>query len=137
MKVHHTGCLVSELNNSIEKYHFLGFEKETEEIYDSKRKVNIVFMIKDDLRIELICPTDETSPFFELLKKKGSGPYHICFETNDFDKTKKQLIDKKNIGGGYIQITPSEPAPAINGDNVTFFYNKHVGIIEIIDRNTK
>jgi len=133
MKVDHLGCLVEKMEPALKAYAALGFVQKTELVKDNYRAIDIIFMEKDGLKIELICPWEEESKFTELKSKKGVGPYHLCYVSDCIENEIKQMCA---VGerGGYVQITKMLEAPALGNKRVVFLYHKQLGIIEILEK---
>lgn len=131
MKIHHIGYAVSDIKKSIRDFIDLGYNIEKDLIIDEKRGVSIQFMISGEYRIELVMPLNDSSPISNVLKKKGIGPYHICYETNMIDKIADKFINNK-----FILIEKKSNAIAINNQNVIFLYKSNVGLIELLESHT-
>ena len=130
MKIHHIGYLVKEIDKSIIQFENLGFMYTDIPIVDKIRDLKILFMYNNDVVIELIQSLSNNSRVSGLLKHYINSPYHFCYETNDMNLSIQMLI---NING-YILIETPSPAPAIYGcPNVTFLFNKDIGLIELIE----
>jgi methylmalonyl-CoA/ethylmalonyl-CoA epimerase len=78
--------------------------------------------------VELIAPKDESSSINSIIKKNGNTPYHICYSVDNIIEAIEDF--KKN---GYILIGEPEMAVAIDSKKVVFLYNKHMGIIELVE----
>lgn len=128
MKIHHIGYLVKKIDKATETFVALGYEIESGPVHDEIRKVDITFLIKDGYRVELVSPYDPDSVVADLIKKYTNMPYHICYESYDYETDVNEL--KKNA---FIQTDAPECAPAIEGKKVAFFVNARIGMIEIID----
>lgn len=127
LKVHHIGYLVKKLDNAINSFGKLGYEVVQDTVYDDIRKVNICFMEKDGYLIELVSPVSADSVVSGLMKKYKNSPYHICYESSDFDKDCKLLASE-----GFMAIDTPTPAPALQGREVVFMTNASMGMIELI-----
>ena len=128
MQIHHIGYIVVEIEKAIEEFTDLGYEKESEIIYDSSRKVDICFVVKDSYRIELVSPKGKESPVFNLQKKYINSPYHICYTCSDIYK-KIELLEKK----GYVICDKPAAAVAMDGAIVAFLIHPYLGMIELRD----
>lgn len=128
MKVHHVGYLVKKIGQAEEKFGFLGYSKQGEICYDSFRDVDIEFMEKDGYCIELISPKSKNSVVSNLMKTYKNSPYHICYETDDFEHDLEVLE-----ANGFTRMGDPCPAPAIGGRNVCFLMSAKVGLIEILE----
>ena len=108
LSIHHIGYLVKKIEKARQAFLSLGYEAEQDIVYDHIRKVNICFLVKDGYRIELV-------------------PYHICYETADFEAAYAELA-----AGGFIAIDTPTPAPALGGRDVVFLSSASIGMIELI-----
>ena len=127
MKVHHVGYAVKSIEDARKEFELLGFRCESKAVLDSVRKVRILFMTNDTCRIELIEPNESGNPIESILKKVGSSPYHICYESEDIESDARLLKEK-----GFRVISDVSQAPALGNKNVCFLYSKDIGIIELV-----
>ena len=127
LKVHHIGYLVKKIEAAVSSFEKLGYRAAQDTVYDDIRKVNICFMEKDGYCIELVSPTHETSVVSGLMKKFKNSPYHICYETEDFEKDYMTLVSD-----GFMAIDTLTPAPALQGREVVFMTHPSSGMIELI-----
>lgn len=128
LKVHHIGYLVKKIDKAMDEFGRLGYTAVSEVVYDDYRKIHICFMEKDGYRIELISPADNGSVVSGLLKKYKNSPYHICYETPDFEADLASLS-----GESFTAIDTPMPAPALQGRRVVFLVNPFLGMIELLD----
>lgn len=129
MKIHHVGYLVKHFDEAFSVFSDLGFRPDGPVTLDESRKIRIQFMSKDGVVIELVSPVSKDSAVGSLLKKTGASPYHICYESDNFQKDMESLEQK-----GYLRITEPAVAPAIEGNNVVFLVNPEIGLIEIVEK---
>lgn len=127
LKIHHIGYLVKKMEPAIQTFEALGYQPVQAAMYDDIRKVNICFLQKDSYCIELVSPAAEDSLVSGLLKKYKNCPYHICYETADFDKDYQMLLSN-----GFISIDTPTPAPALQGRDVVFLTSASMGMIELL-----
>ena len=127
LKVHHIGYLVKKIDAAIRSFETLGYRIIQETTYDDIRKIDICFMEKDGYCIELVSPVSEESVVYGLLKRYKNSPYHICYETEDFEEDYQTLLTS-----GFIAIDEPTPAPALQNRKVTFLTNASMGMIELI-----
>lgn len=128
LKIHHIGYLVKKMDAAIRAFEDLGYQIMQSTVYDDIREVNICFLQKDGYCIELVSPVSDTSIVSGLIKKFKNSPYHICYETQDFDGDYKKLT--KN---GFIAIDTPAPAPALQNREVVFLTNPSMGMIELLN----
>ncbi|WP_370038172.1 VOC family protein [Petrotoga sp. Shatin.DS.tank11.9.2.9.3] len=60
-------------------------------------------------------PYGNNSPIDNILKNRGSTPYHICYESKDILKDIEMLKSE-----GFVLISKLSEAPAINQKNFAF-----------------
>ncbi len=128
MKVHHVGYLVKKIDKAKVAFSDLGYEVERDTVFDEYRGINICFMIKDGYRVELVSPVDKESVVAGMMKKYGNSPYHICYESYDFERDMADLAARK-----YVQIDEPHAAVAIEGKRVVFMMHPYLGMIELIE----
>lgn len=127
LKVHHIGYLVKKMDAAIRSFENLGYQITQETMYDAIREINICFLEKDGYTIELVSPVSETSVAAGLMKKYKNSPYHICYETENFEQDYLDLTSN-----GFIAIDTPTPAPALDNREVVFLTSAAMGMIELI-----
>lgn len=132
MKIHHIGYAVKDLEDSIKEFEKLGYKRVENKVIDKKRKVVIQFVENCECLIELIAPLNNESPITNILKKQGNSPYHICYETDNIDYEINKLIDDE-----FAVITQLSEAPALDNKKVIFLYKRNVGLIELLENESK
>lgn len=129
MKIHHIGYAVKDIDKALQEFIILGF-KILSKTEDFDRRIQIIFIEKDDYVIELISPLNLDSPIYKILKKNGPIPYHICYESDFFYE---DLNNLKKLG--WLIIEKPKKAIAINDKLVAFLYSKNIGIVELLEKN--
>lgn len=127
LKVHHIGYLVKKIEAAVSTFEKLGYRTMQTTVYDDIRKVNICFMEKDGYCIELVSPVSGDSVVSGLMKRFKNSPYHICYETGNFEEDYMTLVSD-----GFMAIDTPTPAPALQGRDVVFMTHASVGMIELI-----
>lgn len=127
LTVHHIGYLVKKIEKAKDAFLSLGYQIEQDTLQDEIRKVDICFLIKDGYRVELVSPYADDSVVSGLMKRYKNSPYHICYETTDFDSALTDLT-----ANGFIAIDTPTPAPALGGRDVVFLNSAVLGMIELI-----
>ncbi len=127
LSIHHIGYLVKKIEKAKDTFLSLGYQIEQDTLRDEIRKVDICFLIKDGYRVELVSPYAEDSVVSGLMKRYKNSPYHICYETTDFDAALTDLT-----AGGFIAIDTPTPAPALGGRDVVFLSSAVLGMIELM-----
>lgn len=128
MKFHHLGVAVKNINETAAVYVAGGYNQ-SEIIFDPEQNVNICWLTKQGMPVvELLEAVDESSPVNKTLEKNGVTPYHTCYVVDDIEQTIKDLRRMK-----YVVVSKPVGAVAIHGCRVSFLYNKHVGLIELVE----
>ncbi len=130
LRIHHIGYLVKKIEKAKQTFLALGYLIEQDTVYDDIRKVNICFLTRDGYRVELVSPATEDSVVSGLIKRYKNSPYHICYETDDFEADIARLTDD-----GFIAIDTPTPAPALGGRDVIFLSNAAIGMLELLRTN--
>lgn len=127
LKIHHIGYLVKKQDRAKQTFRALGYRVEQDTVYDDIRKVDISFLVKDGYRVELVSPVSPDSVVANLIRKYKNAPYHICYETDDFETALAELTKE-----GFLAIDTPTPAPALSGRSVVFLTSPVAGMIELI-----
>jgi len=128
MKIHHVGYAVKNIDKALDEFLLLGFKILSKQL-DEARNINIIFIEKDNYIIELISPQNVASPINKILTKNGPIPYHLCYESSEFQKDLEYLVTL-----GWVVIEKPKKAIAIDNSLVAFLYSKHIGIVEILEK---
>lgn len=128
MTIHHVGYLVKKLERARKAFEGLGYAVEQETVRDEYRKIDILFLIKDGYRVELVAPYDSTSVVAGLLPRIGNSPYHFCYEVDNLDAEVERLRDER-----YVVSADPAPAPACGGRRVVFLIHPFMGMIELLE----
>jgi methylmalonyl-CoA/ethylmalonyl-CoA epimerase len=127
----HIGIAVESLDSSLTIYRILGVElDDIEEVAD--QGVRVAFLPVGDTRIELLEPTDATSPIARHLQRRGAGLHHICLRVTDIRAAMARLADE-----GY-RVLSDEPLEGADGCLVCFVHPKSAGgvLIELSQPGT-
>lgn len=127
LKVNHVGYLVKKTDAAKAAFLNLGYQLIQDTIFDSIRNVHLTFLEKDGYVVELVSPSDKNSVVYHLLKKYKNSPYHICYETSEFEKDLEDLR-----ASGYLNIDEPTPAPAFSNREVVFLMHPSLGMIELL-----
>jgi methylmalonyl-CoA/ethylmalonyl-CoA epimerase len=128
MEFHHIGLATDNIKKSIQIFEKLEFTAD-KIIFDDLQQVNICFLRKKGHPdIELIEPISEKSPVRNILDKVGTTPYHLCYTTTDI---LKEIITLKQ--NDFLLVVKPVVAIAFNMKNICFCYNKHFGLLELVE----
>ncbi|OHB66019.1 MAG: hypothetical protein A2V70_13285 [Planctomycetes bacterium RBG_13_63_9] len=128
-KFHHIGIAVKDFEKSITFYEHLGYEA-SKPLVDSHQNVELVMLCSQvSPDIELIKPINEKSPVHNFLKINTEAIYHICYETNDLERTLQILEQTHRV----ICVSKPKPASLFSDRLVSFYHVRGVGIIELLE----
>ena len=117
MKIDHIAIAVNDVEESAKKYQeVLGVDSvEFETVESEGVKVAIIHL--ENGRIELMQPTNDSSPIKKFLEKKGSGLHHVALETDDIEG---EVTRMEGCGVQFL----GKVRPGSAGTKVTFIHPK-------------
>ncbi|MBS1268806.1 MAG: Methylmalonyl-CoA epimerase [Nitrosopumilus sp.] len=117
MKIDHIAIAVNDVEESAKTYQqALGVDSvEFETVESEGVKVAIIHL--ENGRIELMQPTNDSSPIKKFLDKKGQGLHHLALDTGDIEG------EVKRMEGCGIQFL-GQIRPGSAGTKVTFIHPK-------------
>tara|TARA_B100000212_G_C27089508_1_gene411609 strand:+ start:169 stop:594 length:426 start_codon:yes stop_codon:yes gene_type:complete len=127
-RLHHVGIAVKDITSSTKEYSdIFGFKKESEVVLERNQKVYVQFMVKDDIRIELLQPSCKNSPISNFIKK-GGIINHLCYETDNL------IMAMEHIKINYNSIVVYGPDKSLSLSNCDYaFLAKPSGeVIELV-----
>ena len=117
MKIDHIAIAVNDVEEAAKIYQqALGVENVIFETVESEG-VKIAIIELENGRIELMQPTNDSSPIKKFLDKKGQGLHHMALETDDIEDE----VDRME-GCGIQFLGKIRPGSA--GTKVTFIHPK-------------
>ncbi len=85
MQLDHVGIAVSDLATAIERWRpLVGAPGSEPELVPSNR-VRVAFVAAGDTHVELLEPSDPTSPVAKFLEQRGPGVHHLAFRVPSVD----------------------------------------------------
>jgi methylmalonyl-CoA/ethylmalonyl-CoA epimerase len=118
--VEHIGIAVKDLDECIERFETrLGLKCSRRERLESN-KVEVAVFECGGTRLELVAPTDETSPVHRFVSKGGNSLHHICFKVDDIDGWLAFL------DGQGADLIDRKPRRGAAGDRIAFVGPKAV-----------
>ena len=134
MKIDHVGVVVRSIEKGIALWRdSFGYEQQTEIVTNTRQKVNVVFLGKEDsVTIKLVQPTDASSPAFAALKKGGGGLHHLCFKCDSLENELPRLTDL-----GMRLLVEPQPGEAFDNEKIAFVYASQGLNIEVIDTDKR
>ena len=128
LKLHHTGCITSNIEASIKTYCSLGFQNCSEIFAISSQQVKVCFIeIGNGVFLELVEPFENNDTMKKYLKSKTSF-YHLGFLTEAFEETVKRM---QTDGFYLINQFNSE---AFSNKQCAFLYSSEMHLVEIIEQ---
>lgn len=94
IRLNHIGLVVTDIDEFTGILLALKLRAVTQPESDPVMKVKACFISTgndEDCHIELLEPTDSSSPIAGFLSKHGGGLHHLCFEVDDIDTATKEL----------------------------------------------
>jgi methylmalonyl-CoA/ethylmalonyl-CoA epimerase len=117
MKIDHIAIAVNDVEESAKVYQqALGADSVEFETVESEG-VKVAIIELENGRIELIQPTNDSSPIKKFLDKKGQGLHHVALETNNIEGEVERM---KGCGIQFL----GEIRPGSAGTKVTFIHPK-------------
>ncbi len=116
--LNHIGIAVHSIEAQREYYErVLGATLESLEIIEDQ-KVRVAFFRLGEVRLELLEPTDESSPIAKFLRKRGEGLHHLAFAVDDL----QARIDELKATG--LQMIDDAPRRGSHGMQIAFVHPK-------------
>ena len=129
MIIDHIGIAVKSLENAAVKYHAgMGLKIEKPTII-KEHKVRMVMLPIGESKIELLEPTEKSSPISKFLDKRGEGVHHICFRVENIEIKIKAL---KKVG---LEVLEEVSKSGYKGQKVVFLHPKSTNgvLIELVE----
>lgn len=102
IRLNHIGLVSQNMAEFVKIFRLLGLDEVTHPETDPLQKVSASFITADgEVHIEILEPTDDSSPITHFLKKRGAGLHHLCFEVDDI----KEIADKL-VKEGFQMVCP-------------------------------
>jgi len=106
LRLNHIGLVVENISEFANILRSLGLSEMTPLEPDPIQKVSARFVTvggnEHDVHLELLEPTDNSSPISNFLTKSGGGLHHLCFEVDNIDQMANKLTEK-----GFQIVCPS------------------------------
>ncbi|WP_145305039.1 MULTISPECIES: methylmalonyl-CoA epimerase [Crateriforma] len=116
--LNHVGIAVRSLEDQKAFYEgSLGAEFEGVEDVPSQ-KVKVAFYRVNDVRLELLEPTDPESPIAKFIEKRGEGLHHLAFTVEDLPSRIAELKDEG------LRMIDETPRPGAHHTQIAFLHPK-------------
>jgi len=114
--VAHVGIAVTSISEALPFYRdVLGLSPGRPETADGARIVSLRFGPVD---VELLEPSDPTSPVAKFLAKRGPGIHHVCYRVADLDVA----LDRCKAAG--YRLVDEKPRLGAGGRRIAFLHPK-------------
>lgn len=128
IRFHHVGVAVKSIEHSLEFLKNLGTTDGFSTIVvDDRQNVKLAIGKWNGLTIELVEGIGEKNPVAGWLKREVAL-YHLCFETDNFDRVVNELAK-----GDYILVSPPMPSRLFDEKRIAFFMTELGFLIEILE----
>ena len=116
LKIDHLGIAVSSIAEASRSWEALGFRVEARHEVETE-KVRVAFLPVGEARLELLEPTDASSPIARFLETR-SGLHHVCVLVDDIE----QALEEMTARG--VRVLDERPRPGAGGARVAFVHPK-------------
>jgi methylmalonyl-CoA/ethylmalonyl-CoA epimerase len=117
-KIEHIGIAVKDLKASNQLFSKLFGNPPYKEEEVASEGVKTSFFMNGPNKIELLEPTNDSSPIAKFLEKKGEGIHHIAFDVEDIEKEIVRLQEE-----GFVLIN-DKPKKGADNKLVVFLHPK-------------
>lgn len=112
----HVAVAVNNIDEALKVFeNQLGFKLEKRRVVETQ-KVKAALLHTEDVKIELLEPTDKESTIAKFLEKRGEGIHHIAFHVTDIEERLKEL-KAKGIG-----LIDEKPRIGMEGGKIAFLH---------------
>jgi hypothetical protein len=126
---HHLGLAVHAPDNAFTYLDALGYRGGAS-MFDPLQGVNLAIRYHEAMpAVEVIWPGDVASPIDNMLKRRDSLIYHLCYFTRDVPGA---LAAMEAEGLQVMAVTEARPAILFGGQEVSFHHVANFGLIELI-----
>lgn len=128
-KINHFGVIVPDIELHFEKYFsHLAPNGISDKVHDPLQGVNVSFIEFSEGVIELVEPTDPSSPISKILDKQPAMYHHVCLESDDLEKDLENCREN-----GQFVVSPPKPAIAFGGRRIAFVMGRDGLLWELLE----
>lgn len=128
IRFHHVGVVVKSIEDSLAFLKNFGTtDGFSTIIVDDRQNVKLTIGKWNGLTIGLVEGIGEKNPVAGWLKR-GVALYHLCFETDNFDRVVNELAK-----GDYILVSPPMSSRLFDEKRIAFFMTELGFLIEILE----
>jgi methylmalonyl-CoA/ethylmalonyl-CoA epimerase len=130
--LHHVGCVVASIEDSIERYRLTLGAVAVSRIYEDPIQLSRVAFLdlptQGLVQFELVQPATQDSPVARFLEK-GGGLHHLCYEVEDLPGQIQWMKSQRAF-----LIRPPKPAVAFGGRRIAWMRTTDALLIEYLER---
>lgn len=120
--LHHIGIAVRSLDEALPRWTEGGMGLRLDGIEDvPTERVRVAILRAGPTRIELLEPTDESSPIAKFMEKRGPGVHHLAFKVGDCGEQIRILADAG------APMLDDAPRPGAHDCKVAFLHPRYLG----------
>jgi len=126
----HVAIAVTDLDEAIDTYcNTIGLELRERKIVESQ-KVEVAVLTAGTARIELLRPTEESSPVKGSIDKRGEGLHHIALAVSDIGGEMERMKEK-------VRFIGEKPTIGAEGHPIIFIHPKSARgvLVELVERS--
>jgi methylmalonyl-CoA/ethylmalonyl-CoA epimerase len=126
---HHLGLAVRKPKPAAKFLAGLGYTI-PDVVRDDLQNVNLMLCTGPGMpAVEIIYPTETPGPLAPILKSQATVIYHMCFETQNLEKSMAALEADNRV----FLVSAPQPAVLFGGRKVSFYIVAGFGVIEILE----
>jgi methylmalonyl-CoA/ethylmalonyl-CoA epimerase len=126
-RFHHIGLACRDIDKEAQALALVGYEIEGQRFMDPAQKIHGCFLVGPGPRMELLAPTDESSPLISWLNRDAKM-YHQAYEVESIDPALATLSAQHAV-----VVSRPKPAVAFGGRKVAFLMFPNGLLIELIE----
>ncbi len=129
MEFDHVGIAVRDLSAALERFQATFGPPTTAPETVAGQMVRVVFLSLGSTHLELLEPTEPTSPVGRFLETRGEGVHHVAFRVPDVDQELRELR------GRGLRVVDEVGRPGARGRRVGFAHPSafHGTLVEFVE----
>lgn len=125
---HHIGIAVASIEKVKPFYVSMGYTV-SDTVLEPVQKVYVSYARKEGFpTVEILEPSDDTSPVKGILKRNGNTPYHICYAVDDLSAAIAEMRKE-----GFRLLNKPIPGHGLDDALMAFLYNVNYGLIQVME----
>jgi len=131
LRLDHVGYAVASISDYLAEFFepLFGPVDVSPVVEDPAQRVRVAFVtLAGGDRIELIEPTEESSPVWGFLRDRRGGLYHVCYAVESLEDEVERFKARR-----CMVFSGPTPATAFGGRRIVFLYTPQRDIIELVE----